>query len=216
MNYRAVIFDLDGTLLDTLADIADSTNTALRSLGFPPHPVDTYKRYIGDGREALALRALPESKRDRETIASLTIRITEHYSRRWADKTRPYPLIPEMLNRLAACHMKMAILTNKPQDFTEKLTARFLSDWQFDAVVGASPATPKKPDPTSAVEIASKIKIPPSEFIFLGDSNVDMKTAVAAVMYPVGALWGFRNADELLSSGAKVLLKIPTDVLKLL
>jgi len=216
MKCRAVLFDLDGTLLDTLRDIANSVNKALRHLGFPQHELEAYKHFIGDGREILAIRTLPEHKRDPATVNKLAASINEEYSEHWADSTCPYQGVPELLNALTISNIKMAILSNKPHKFTEIMVSRLLSPWHFEIVVGALSSVPKKPDPTIALQISRRLGIPSSGFLYLGDSEVDMKTATAADMYPVGALWGFRTADELLLGGAKKLIDHPTDLLSLL
>jgi len=216
MRHKAVLFDLDGTLLDALKDIADSVNLALDRLGFPQHELEAYKYFVGDGREALAIRVLPEDHRDAITFGRLVAYINEEYSKRWSNNTRPYQGIPEMLQALTDLGIKMTILSNKPQGSTEEMVYRLLPQWHFEPVVGALPSVPKKPDPTAAMRIAEQLEIPPTEFLYLGDSDVDMKTATVADMYPVGALWGFRTADELLASGAKELIQNPVDLIRFL
>ncbi len=215
MTFRAVLFDLDGTLLDTLDDLADSANAALRRLGLPEHPVEPFKRFIGDGVEALARRAIPPERCDAETLARCAELVREEYGRRWDAKTRPYPGIPELLDALSARGLGMAVLSNKPHEFTRLCVERLLPRWRFAAVVGAGGSLPRKPDPTGAQHIAATLAVEPAEILYLGDTNTDMQTAVAAGMYPVGALWGFRTADELLESGARALVERPMDVLAL-
>jgi len=216
MGYRAVIFDLDGTLLDSVDDLADSTNITLRQLGFPEHDREAYKYFVGEGLENLARQALPEDHRDVDTLAKCAALLRDEYGRRWADKTRPYEGVPELLDTLASQGIKMAILSNKPDEFTKVVVAKLLPKWRFENVAGSKPSVPKKPDPTVSLQIAETAGIPPSEFIYLGDTHTDMETANAAHMYAVGALWGFRTADELIKSGAKVLIKRPMDLLELL
>ena len=196
MIYKAVLFDLDGTLLDTLKDIADSVNIALDQLGFPQHEVEAYKYFVGDGREALAIRALPEDCRDTVNVDKLAASIEAEYSRRWAINTRAYEGVPDMLQTLKDLGIKMAILSNKPQASAEEMVAKYFSQWRFELTLGARSSIPMKPDPTAALHIARRLNIPPAEFLYLGDTDVDMKTASAAGMYPVGALWGFRTTDE--------------------
>jgi len=215
MTYRAIIFDLDGTLLDTLQDIADSTNAGLASLGFPTHKTNEYRYFVGEGTDVLALRALPEDRRDPATVSKLVARIAEEYSRRWDKNTRPFPGIPELLDGLTSLGIRLAVLTNKRQSFAEMTATKLLPNWRFEVIIGASPSVSKKPDPTGALKIANQMKLKSAEFVYLGDSAIDMKTAVSAGMYPVGALWGFRTQRELLESGAKMLAKKPQDVLKL-
>jgi phosphoglycolate phosphatase len=216
MDCRAVIFDLDGTLLNTLQDLADSVNKGLIELGLPTHPVEAYRYLVGDGREELALRAIPEDKRDPDTVERLIESINTEYSRRWADTTLPYPGIPELLDNLVARRINLAVLSNKPHDFTLLMVSRLLPRWQFEIVCGALPGVPKKPDCTAAVDIARKMSIKPENIIYLGDSGVDMLTAVSAGMYAVGALWGYRTANELKSAGALALISNPAELLQFL
>jgi phosphoglycolate phosphatase len=216
MKYRAVMFDLDGTLLDTLEDLADSMNRVLEGLGFPPRPVEEFKLIVGDGVVTMARRSLPEGHRDEPTVARCVTLMREEYGKRWADKTHPYAGIPELLDALAERGIQMAVVSNKPDDFTKLCVARLLPRGRFDAVIGMSPTTPPKPDPKGVLESAARLGVAPADFLYLGDTNTDMRTAVAAGMFPVGALWGFRSAEELLASGARVLLEEPSDLLALL
>jgi phosphoglycolate phosphatase len=216
MTYHPVLFDLDGTLLDTIDDLADSMNAVLSAMGLAQHEVPAYKRFVGDGVVILAQRALPEGRRDERAVRQAVQLMREEYSRRWDRKTRPYDGIPELLDALAARGVKLAVLSNKPDDFTRLCVERFLGKWTFAAVQGIDESVRKKPDPSGALAIARKLNIPPADFIYLGDTNTDMQTAVAAGMRPVGALWGFRQADELLAAGAKALVNRPLDLLNLL
>ncbi|MFC1977539.1 HAD family hydrolase [Chloroflexota bacterium] len=213
MKYRGILFDLDGTLLNTLQDIADSANEALSHLGFPEHGVEAYKNFVGEGREVLAARALPAHHRDAATVSRLLEHMNEEYSNRWANNTLPYEGIPDLLDALTSRNIKMAILSNKAHDSTEIMVSEMLSQWHFEAVAGALPSVAKKPDSTAALRIAQQLGMHPVEFLYLGDSDIDMKTAIGAGMYPVGALWGFRSAEELLAGGAKTLIEHPSDLL---
>lgn len=216
MAYRAVLFDLDGTLLDTLRDIADSVNLVLACFGFPQHELDAYKYFVGDGTEMLAVRALPKDCRDQITVSQMVARINEAYSMRWTNNTRPFEGIPELLDAVTDKGVRMAILSNKGQSFAQVTVSKLLPGWHFDLIVGAQAGVPRKPDPTAALQIAKQMSLMPTEFLYLGDSATDMKTAVAANMYPIGALWGYRTADELLAGGARALVKRPKDLLRLL
>lgn len=215
MTFHAVLFDLDGTLLNTLDDLADSANAVLGQLDFPQHPVEAFKYFVGDGVENLMRRALPAEFRDAATIAQGTTLMRAEYGRRWADKTRPYQGVPELLDALTARGTRMTVLSNKPDEFTKLCVGRLLPRWQFEVVIGARPGQPRKPDPTAAVEIARQLRVAPAQILYLGDTNTDMQTAVSAGMFPVGALWGFRTAEELAASGAKTLVAKPLDVLGL-
>jgi len=213
IEFQAVIFDLDGTLLDTLEDLADSTNAALERLGFSPHPTDSYRYFVGEGRDVLAERALPPAGRNQANVTAVATAITEEYRRRWAGKTAPYPEIPSTLDKLQELGLRMAVLSNKPHDFVKLTVDRFLSRWSFDVVLGHKPEMPRKPDPAGALHIAELFGMAPARFVYVGDTNVDMFTANSAGMFAVGALWGFRNEDELQDSGAKVVIEKPADLL---
>lgn len=216
MTYKAVLFDLDGTLLNTLRDLADSVNASLKVLGFPEHELDAYRYFVGNGRDVLAERALPEDRRDEATVNRLIELIDAEYSDRWADYTRPYEGVPEMLDGLKARHLKLAILSNKGHEFTTLTVSKLLPQWSFDTVLGVKPGVPKKPDPAAALDIAKQFGLRPDEFLYLGDTDVDMQTATAAGMYPVGAVWGFRTEAELLENGAKTVIERPPELLGLL
>jgi phosphoglycolate phosphatase len=215
-KYKGVIFDLDGTLLNTLADIANSVNTALAKMGFPEHTIEAYKPFIGEGREVLGIKSLPITQQSNTKIVKeLLFYINEEYMKHWADNTRPYPGVPEMLDTLIAGDIKIAILSNKPQDLTDLTVGKLLSKWHFEIVAGVRPEVPKKPDPIGARQISQNLGIPPSQFVFLGDSEIDLETANRAGMCAVGALWGFRSKQELLDSGAKILISHPSELIRL-
>ena len=215
-QYKAVLFDLDGTLLNSLDDLADSMNVTLEAVGLPTHDVAKYKYFVGDGVEELARRVVPKDRADEATIRRIMENYRGHYSKRWAAKTRPYDGVPEMLDALAARGVKLAVLSNKPDDFTRLTVEKLLPGRRFDAVQGVTASGVKKPDPSGALAIARQLAIVPGEFLYLGDTNTDMQTAAAAGLFAVGALWGFRTAEELQASGAKVLIERPADLLSLL
>ncbi|AEE91784.1 HAD-superfamily hydrolase, subfamily IA,variant 3 [Tepidanaerobacter acetatoxydans Re1] len=212
MKYKAIIFDLDGTLLDTLEDLANSMNQVLKSQGLPIHEIEKYKQFVGSGMYNLALRALPLDKRDESFIKHCQNLMQEEYKKRWADTTKPYEGIPELLDRLTTLGCKKAVLSNKPHEFTQLIVKKLLERWSFDAVFGERPGVPRKPNPAGALEIAKLLDIPPKEFIYLGDSGIDMNTAKSAGMYAVGVLWGFRDADELMENGADLIIKTPIEL----
>jgi phosphoglycolate phosphatase len=216
LKYPGIIFDLDGTLLDTIEDLADSMNQVLTGLGFPTHTLGAYKTFVGEGLEALIMRALPEDQLRPELLDQCLGAFREEYGRRWENQTRPYAGIPELLDHLTALGLRMAILSNKMDYFTRIMVARLLPRWRFDPIFGARPSVPKKPDPAGALEIAEALHLAPDHFIYLGDTGIDMKTACAAGMSPVGVLWGFRPADELREQGAKWLIEKPADLISLL
>jgi phosphoglycolate phosphatase len=216
MNFKAVIFDMDGTLLDTLADLADSMNQVLKNLGFPEHPREAYKYFVGQGMDILVRKALPPEHLNESLIPQCIEAMREEYGKIWDRNTRPYPGIPELLDALTQRKIPMAILSNKPHDFTRFVAAKLLAKWTFPVILGARPGVPKKPDPAGALEIADILKLSPKEILYLGDTGTDMQTANAAGMFPVGVLWGFRTKSELLAEGAKVLIKHPQELLRYL
>lgn len=215
-NFRAVIFDLDGTVLDTLEDLADSMNNVLARMGLPGQDLEAYKFFVGDGVEMLVRRALPATHQDDATAARAVRAMREEYLRRWSLKTKPYEGVPELLDGLRARGLKMAILSNKPDDFAKMTVERLLPHGRFDLVLGERPGIARKPDPAGAFEVAERLGLPASAFIYLGDTGTDMQTAVAARMFPVGALWGFRPAAELMANGAKALIRRPLELLDLI
>ena len=216
-NFEAILFDVDGTLLDSIEDLTDSMNSTLNHFGFPTHGVERYKYFVGDGMENLVKRALPDSVGTDSAIVSESLQMMRQtYDHNWKNKTRPYPGIPELLDGLTDHKVKMTVLSNKPDYFIQKIVQELLPSWRFEIVMGERPSVPRKPDPSSAIEIAERLGIRPENFLYLGDTATDMLTANAAGMYALGALWGFRNAEELLSSGAKQLMRTPLEVLRLL
>jgi len=212
MPYGAVIFDLDGTLLDTLEDLADATNSVLTRLGFPTHPVSAYRRFVGNGAFELVRRVLPAESRDDKTLEKCHRAFLQTYARNRHSKTHPYPGIAALLDRLANEKIKSAVLSNKPHTMAVEIVKTLLAPWRFETVLGQRNGYSPKPDPAGAFEIAQQMKMSVSEFIFVGDSGVDMKTAAAAGMFPVGAAWGFRSEEELRQSGARTII---TDPLKI-
>ncbi len=214
--YKAILFDLDGTLLDTIQDIAESMNTVLGRYGFPVHTIEAYKNFVGEGMEILVRRVLPENKADAETVALCLAAMREEYAANWRRNSRPYAGVPELLDDLAARDIKLAVLSNKPDEFTKTMVTALLPRWPFNPVLGARPSVPPKPDPKAALEIAGRLSLPPEEFLYLGDTGIDMRTAVVAGMYPVGVLWGFRTAEELEVTGAKTLIAKPGELVAVL
>lgn len=216
MNAAAVIFDLDGTLLDTLEDIAVSANAALESLGFAPHPVARYRAFIGAGVEVLFERALPAHVGgDRALIDRAVAGFKAEYADRWHVSSRPYVGVAEMLEELCRRGTPIAVLTNKPHEFAVHCVDRLLGQWEFAMVLGLCDQVAAKPDPVGALGIARGLGVAPAATMFLGDSGVDMRTAAAAGMMAVGATWGFRPRQELEESGARWLIDRPGELLEL-
>ncbi|MBF0586152.1 HAD family hydrolase [Prosthecochloris sp. N3] len=215
MKFKAVIFDLDGTLLDSLQDLADTMNTVLASRNLPRHSTDNYKLLVGYGMQELVARAVPEKERSNtELIGELQEEMKELYDKNWKHNTRPYRGIPQMLDQLSGMPLKTAVLSNKPDHFTRLCVDTLLSSWTFDRVMGHHEGIAHKPDPQGALLIAEEFEIRPADILYVGDSSVDMKTATAAGMYPLGVLWGFRSREELLESGARQLAEEPEDIIR--
>ncbi len=191
-------------------------NAVLERFGFAVHPLDSYRYFVGDSVLMMVKKCLPENNRDEKTIEKCRLALSEEYGRRWVNNTKPYPGIPELLSELEKLKIPMAVLSNKPHEFTVPMIKKMLPSSKFDIVLGVSETVKRKPDPAAAISIANKLKIPPEKILYLGDTNTDMQTAVAAGMFAVGALWGFRDAEELLETGAKVLVEKPLDVIKIL
>ncbi len=217
MKYRAVLFDLDGTLLDTIEDLTDSMNAALAEMGLPGRSVEECKQLVGDGLGTFVRRALPPEVGDSpEAMAKLKELMRAEYDRRRDMKTRPYEGIYELLDALTGHGIPMAVLSNKPHDSTLAVMGKYFSRWRFRAIFGARDGVPVKPDPSGALEIARIFGLKADEIAYVGDTNTDMQTANAAGMFAVGALWGFRTAEELKANGARVLIEKPLDLLRIL
>ena len=215
---KAVIFDLDGTLLDSLEDLADACNAALVRAGYPPHPLGNYKKFVGNGIETLLRRALPPGEADRlgqEAFHALVDDMRGVYGTAWNVKSAPYPGIPEALATLADRGIRLGVLSNKPHPWTEEIIRYYFPRIPFAEVRGAMPGVPRKPDPAAALAMAARSDLSPDDCGFVGDSNVDIHTAVAAGMIPVGATWGFRDREELLTAGAQYLVHTAPDLLQL-
>ena len=208
------MFDLDGTLIDSLGDLADSMNLALESFGFATHPETAYRTFVGDGVHNLVKRALPQDREhSADFVDEVANKMREIYASRWVHRTCPYDGVPELLTALNQKKIPLAILSNKPDGPTKEIAQLLLSDWTFDFIQGALPDVPIKPDPTSAIELAAKLGFPPGEIHYVGDTDTDMKTATGAGMIPVGVSWGFRDQSELVHYGAQIILQHPLDLL---
>jgi phosphoglycolate phosphatase len=212
MGKKTIIFDLDGTLLDSLQDIAISVNEVLTILGFPTHDFEAFKQFIGDGARNLLLRALPKNISETKLEKALEL-FTEIYSKTIHENTKPYEGIYHMLDRLKKEGFSLNLLSNKPQQFTLKYYDIFFKQYEFDYVYGQSEEFPKKPDPKTALHIASSLGIEPSEIYFVGDTSTDMQTASNAKMKSIGVLWGIRDKDELVTNGANFIIKHPKELL---
>ncbi len=216
MNYKAVVFDLDGTLVDSAADLGNAVNRVLVSHGFPVHEISRYQDFIGNGAEMMVKRALPEQSRSEEILKECLGEFMTDYHSNFDVDTVLYDGVPELLDHLSDKSMILTLLTNKPEDITLKLNKSLLSKWDFKVVMGSREGFPKKPDPTGAKLLLENIGIPGSQTVYFGDSGVDMKTAVSAGMVPVGVLWGFRGKEELQNDGAEYIIENPMDILDMI
>ncbi len=216
MNVNAVIFDLDGTLLDTLADIADSANRVLAALGFPVHDREAYRRFVGDGSAVLMTRALPADRRSEENVRPSLQAFLENYGRNWHNETRPYDGIVDLLRNLQARGIGLAVVTNKPHQFTGKMMAHFFRGMPFNPILGQVQGVPQKPHPRQALDAAAALGAIPETCVFLGDSAVDMETGRRAGMISVGAAWGFRTRRELRDAGAAYVIEHPLELLSII
>lgn len=208
--YQAVLFDLDGTLTNTLEDIAFAMNRALRLHGLPEHPVDAYRYMVGDGAKVLAQRAVGEKA---ELAGEVQRTYQAYYQEHNLDRTRPYGGIPELLEALQTRGVKLCVFSNKPHADTCRVVAHFFPGVRFAVVRGQVEGVPVKPDPAGALAVAGEAGVAPEDFLYLGDTNVDMRCALRAGMHPVGVTWGFRTAEELLDAGAERLLNDPLELL---
>lgn len=215
MEFKAVIFDLDGTLLNTLNDIKESLNKILVDFGYNTHSFNEYKYLVGNGAKILVERAVPK-----DTPESIKEKILEkylvYYEEHQYDNTCLYEGVEELLIKLNELGVSISILSNKPHNATISAVNHYFKRIKFSCVFGQRPGVPIKPDIAGAIEISDIVNVPPSEIIYVGDSNVDMKTAVSAKMFPVGVLWGFRSKEELLENGAKTVIDHPLELLNYL
>ena len=216
MEKRLVIFDLDGTLLDTIADLATATNFALRAYGHPEHDIEKYRYFVGNGIRKLVERALPEEARSASHVDDVLGYFRQYYMRHCEDLTAPYKGIVELLQKLQEMGVMCAVASNKFQVGTESLVKRFFSNINFVAVFGQREGVPVKPDPQIVFDIMHIAGVAANDVLYVGDSGVDMQTALSAGVTGIGVLWGFRTADELLQNGAKFLVSTPEEVLKIL
>ena len=215
-DIELVIFDLDGTLRDTIEDLGDSVNEVLRSRQLPEHSYEDYREYIGDGMEMLIRRSLPgELASDPEVFAAVLGDCQAAYGRNWNNKSSPYEGIQECLESLNRQGVKLAVLSNKPHHFTGLCVSELLPGIPFAEVCGDREGIPRKPDPGGALAIAGGLGIDAGRTLFAGDTDVDIITALGAGMVPVGVLWGFRGEDELRQAGARHLVAHPDEIVSL-
>lgn len=215
---KALIFDLDGTLLDSLEDLANACNATLAHAGYPAHPLDAYRRFVGNGLATLVRRILPEGEAQRlgeKGCESLVEYARTVYGNTWHVCSRPYDGVVAALHALAQKNLVLGVLSNKPHPWTVEIMGYFFPDVHFADVRGAMPGVPHKPDPTAALAMAEELSLEPAHCCFVGDSDVDMQTAVGAGMHPVGVAWGFRGEEELRRAGAERIIYTAQELLTL-
>jgi len=214
--FSAVVFDLDGTLLNTIEDISYCLNSVLDEHGYPTHSLDRCRQMVGFGMRVLIKKAVPEEAHDEAITEPLLKEMQACYAEHWNERSRPYDGIDTLLNAIDELGLKKAVLSNKPDRFTRQCTEELLAPWTFDAIMGFREEIPAKPDPQGALRVADMLGVSPSSILYVGDSGVDMETAVAAGMYPLGVLWGYRPAEDLLATGARHLVSTPEEIIPLL
>lgn len=210
---QLVIFDLDGTLLNTIADLGNACNHALKSMGFSPHPLSAYNYMVGNGVRKLMERAEPDATP--ETIDDLLRHFREYYDEHCTDLTQPYPGIPELLRTLRDQGIRVAVTSNKYQKAVDKIIAHYFGDIEFAAILGEVPTRPKKPDPSIVFEALSICPTPKKDVLYVGDSAVDMETARRACVESAGVTWGFRPVSELRTAFADHIVSDPAEILTL-
>lgn len=211
--YQGIIFDLDGTLLDTLNSLADSCNYALRKVGLPEYPADDYRYFVGNGVQVLIEKITAVRPEYYDKVKEL---YENHYRTHCMDAAPPYPGILSLLDRIEKNKIKAAVLSNKPHEFTVKMIAASFPDYPFSCVYGNQPEIPRKPDPAGVLNILQRFALPKESVLYVGDTATDMLTAKNAGLTAAGVLWGFRGEEELRESGADFIVKETEALLKLL
>ncbi len=215
MKNTAFIFDLDGTLIDSLLDIALCANKVLEEFSLPTHSLEDYKYFVGGGALVLIENCIPKDLEEDKTKAVLK-RFIELYDTKLQNNTKPYDGIIELLSKLDETGIKIGILSNKPHEFTLEYAKKFFGDFNISEIHGQKEDVPKKPNPIAAINIAKSFDIPYENIYFVGDTSIDMKTAKSANMKAVGVSWGFRPVKELIENGADYIAKTPKDILSLI
>ena len=212
MKIKAVIFDMDGTLLNTYEDLANAVNYGLEKSGFPTHDAEKYKYFCGNGTDVMITRALPIEYRDEETRKKVRELYFEYYNAHSGECTRPYDGIPELLTELRAKGIKLGVVSNKIDFMTQIVAKEYFGD-VFDCVTGQREGVPIKPDPAMVFEVMKTFGVTTDECIFVGDSDVDALTGKNSGAFMVGVLWGFRDEKELMENGADVVISKPSQIL---
>ena len=211
MTARLVIFDLDGTLVDSIGDLAEAAEYALKENGYPSNPKDNYRYYVGNGTMKLIERALPEGT-DEAEICRIHKVFSERYREHCLDLTKPYDGIQSMLHKLKAAGIMIAVASNKPDEFAKTIVAELFGEGYFDSVHGKREGVPAKPAPDIVFSIMKELDVQAGDTIIAGDSDVDVATAHNAGTECIGCVWGFRGYDELKRAGAEYIAYKAEDI----
>ncbi|GGD23162.1 HAD family hydrolase [Hyunsoonleella pacifica] len=215
MKYKAVIFDLDGTLVNSIYDIADAMNEVLLKRKYKTFDYETYKTFVGHGVKSLIIKAVPEKDTNDELIEACLNDMMAIYSEVCTNKTKTYDGVLELLETLHSKNVKLSVLSNKEDSLTKKVVTSLLPNY-VNPTIGLKEERLKKPNPEVLLKICNTLKVKPEDSIYVGDTNVDIKVAKNANMFAVGVSWGFRDKDELIKAGADYILNTPADLLKIL
>ncbi|HOM10855.1 MAG TPA: HAD family hydrolase [Spirochaetota bacterium] len=215
MGIDGVIFDLDGTLLDTIADLAYCVNNVLLRYGYRTHPVEAYKQFIGDGMAMLIQRAVGETCSDKE-ITKLVFELKDEYAKNWNRETKPYPGVHDLLKELSHKKIKISVFSNKSHEFTVEMVKYYFSDIAFSTILGLQDSIPRKPDPHGALLIAHTMQLEPSQIAMIGDSATDVEMAHACGMYSIGVSWGYRPVALLLQHHPHAIANTPGDIIRII
>lgn len=216
-KFSAILFDLDGTLLDTLEEIATAANSVLQRWGYAHHDIKAYRRFVGNGVRNLVEQILPEDLRsNHHDVQQFAEELATEYERRGDRLTKIYPGIPELLTALQDKSISLAILSNKPHLLTIRCANRFLSQWRFQSILGQQASRPQKPDPAGVIKTAKRLTLSPHSILYVGDTEVDIQTARAAGITSVGVLWGFRSKAEMIANKPDFIVETPKQILPLL
>lgn len=210
---KLVIFDLDGTLLNTIDDLGHAANHALTEMGFPTHHISAYPHFVGNGISRLIERVLPVENRDADTIARARRIFVEYYNQHLTDLTVPYPGIPELLDDLTTLGIPLAVASNKYHEAAERIVRHFFPDANWVAIEGQREGVPTKPDPSIVFAVLNQHPTPKADVLYVGDSDVDMDTAYRACVESVGVTWGFRPLSESARRYANHIVNSPNEIL---
>lgn len=213
---KYIIFDLDGTLVNSIYDLADSVNYVLRENGYSEHPIDSFYYFVGNGTLKLIERALPEDKRTANEIERVHSQFAERYSQNYLNKTVPYNGIKELLAELDKREIKYAVASNKTDVFTQEIINDLFKKNQFDVIMGKREENPTKPNPKIIYDILEGKNLTINEILVVGDSSVDIETGHNAKLRAVGCLWGFRDKKELIESGADFMISHPMELIEII